>query len=351
MANMSSFPAMYMAVVTMQQYETTQLARLPLLLLDYAERQDLDRDELMRKAGLSGWQLESPDARISTRSMRNLWRAVIERLNDPILGLHVGASISAAQLGLVGYAMSYSQNLEEALNLLSRYARILSEAVQYELKRAGDTGVLIVSAHPSLVALRHPVEAGLVLISAIAREITQSGLLPLGIDLPSQMPKSANEYRSAFACPLHFNQPNAAITFSREQLRLPLKLADPTLGAYLDDLAAIQLDEIADQDSSLIGRVRQTVWKMLPDGRPDLWQTAAAMGISARTLQRRLREQGTSFSSVLDSLRRELSDEPLADRKLAVSEVAFLLGYSEPSAFQRAFRRWRGVSPARFRAG
>ena len=84
MANMSSFPAMYMAVVTMQQYETTQLARLPLLLLDYAERQDLDRDELMRKAGLSGWQLESPDARISTRSMRNLWRAVIERLNRHI---------------------------------------------------------------------------------------------------------------------------------------------------------------------------------------------------------------------------------------------------------------------------
>ena len=92
MANMSSFPAMYMAVVVMQQYETTQLARLPLLLLDYAERQGLDRDELMRTAGLSGRQLESPDARISTRSMRNLWRAVIERVWCRIGGLVPGTT-------------------------------------------------------------------------------------------------------------------------------------------------------------------------------------------------------------------------------------------------------------------
>ena len=333
-----------------QQYETTQLARLPLLLLDYAERQGLDRDELMRGAGLSGGQLEDPDDRVGTQSMRNLWRAVIARLDDPFLGLHVGASITAAQLGLVGYAMRHSHNLEGALNLLARYARILSEAVRYEVKEAGDTHVLNVSAHPSLVALRHPVEAGLVLILAIARETTQSGLLPLGIDLPSRPPKSAAEYRSAFASSLHFNRPNAAITFSSEQLSLPLKLADPALGGYLDELAGIQLDDLADRDTSLIGRVRQTTWKMLPNGRPDLWRTAEVMGMSARTLQRRLREQGTSFSSVLDNLRRELSDELLADRKLSVSEVAFLLGYSEPSAFQRAFRRWRGISPARFRA-
>ncbi len=76
-----------------------------------------------------------------------------------------------------------------------------------------------------------------------------------------------------------------------------------------------------------------------------MWGTASGLGISARTLQRRLRENGTSFSAVLEELRRELSGELLADKKLAVSDVALLLGYSEPSAFQRAFRRWRGVSP------
>lgn len=332
-------------------YETGQLARLPLLLLTYAEQRGLDRTELMAEAGFSGWQLENPDARVNTRSMRNLWRAVAARLEDPYLGLHLGASIAAAQLGLVGYAMSYCRNLEEALHLLARYVRILSEAVRYELRDAGGRQEFVVSAHPSLVALRHPIEAGLVLILEIAREITQSRIRPLGVDLPFRAPDVPGEYRSAFDCLVRFDQQVASISLSADQLALPLSMADPTLRAYLGDLATIQLDAIAEQRHSLTANVRSAVWNMLPSGRPDLWRTAAVMGVSARTLQRRLREEGTSFSMVLDTLRRELSDELLADRRLSVSEVAFLLGYSEPSAFQRAFRRWRGISPARYRSG
>jgi AraC-like DNA-binding protein len=121
------------------------------------------------------------------------------------------------------------------------------------------------------------------------------------------------------------------------------------LVGYLDDLAAITLAPLEESDENMIAAVRRALWTMLPGGRPDLWRTAAGMGVSARTLQRRLGEEGSSFSRVLDELRRDLSDELLSDRKLSVAEVAFLLGYSEPSAFQRAFRRWRGVSPRRFR--
>ena len=118
--------------------------------------------------------------------------------------------------------------------------------------------------------------------------------------------------------------------------------------------AGLSVQAAADPDTRLrtaaMLKLRRTLWSALPGGRPNLWRTAADMGISPRTLQRRLGEEHSSFSIVLDELRRDLSDELLSDRQLSVAQVAFLLGYSEPSAFRRAYRRWRGDSPRRYRS-
>ncbi len=97
--------------------------------------------------------------------------------------------------------------------------------------------------------------------------------------------------------------------------------------------------------------MRKAIWRNLSDGRPNLEHTAKMLGTSVRTLQRRLREEGQTFADTLETLRRDMAAGLLRNRELSVYEIAFLLGYSEPSAFQRAFRRWRGVSPRQFRAG
>jgi AraC-like DNA-binding protein len=329
--------------------ESTQLARSVLLLLDYAARQGMDRERLMQVAGLSAGDVDDPDARVRTASMLKLWREVIDAQDDPVLGLHVGSSISAKQLGLVGYAMYHSDTLQGALNRFARYGRILSDAIQFEIADTEEQVVFIWQMPPSLVALRHPVETGVTLVVSIGREITGAELAPTSVELPSPRPEAVAPYRSMFRCPVAFDRPLASVTFSRAQLQLPTQAPDPTLIGYLDDLAAITLAPLEESDENMVAAVRRALWTMLPGGRPDLWRTAAGMGVSARTLQRRLGEEGSSFSRVLDELRRDLSDELLSDRKLSVAEVAFLLGYSEPSAFQRAFRRWRGVSPRRFR--
>lgn len=329
--------------------ESTQLARSVLLLLDYAVRQGMDRERLMQAAGLVAEDVDDPDARVRTASTLKIWRKVIDAQNDPFLGLHIGSSIGTKQLGLVGYAMHYSETLGGALNRLARYGRILSDAIQFEIVETDEQAVFVWQAHPSLVALRHPVELGVTLVVSIGREATSSGLVPLKVDLPSPRPESVDVYRSMFRCPVAFDQPVAAVTFSRQQMQIPTQSPDATLVGYLDELAAITLAPLEESDDSMIAAVRRVLWTMLPGGRPNLWRTAASLDISARTLQRRLGEDGSSFSRVLDELRRDLSDELLSDRKLSVAEVAFLLGYSEPSAFQRAFRRWRGISPRRFR--
>lgn len=329
---------------------TTQLARSALLLLDYAVRQGLDRTLLMKHAGLESNSLADPDSRISAASMLKLWRAVIEGLNDPYLGLHIGTSIKTIELGLVGYTMYYSGDLTGAFRRFARYGKILSEAVQFKIVETNEQAKLIWQAHPSLVTLRHPVECGVAIVVSIARELTKTDLVPISVDLPSPRPEVRTAYRSAYHCPVLFGQPDASVTLSRQQMTLPIKASDPTLVGYLDELAAKTIAPLGEHGETMTSSVRRLLWSRLPSGRIDLSQVAADMDVGERTLQRRLGKEGTSFSGVLDNLRRDLSHELLVDRKLAVSEVAFLLGYSEPSAFQRAFRRWRGVSPRRFRA-
>lgn len=328
----------------------TQLARTPLLLLDYAARLGMDRNALMDVAGLSKKDLADPDSRIRTASMLKLWRAVIDRQDDPALGIHIGSTIKASDLGLVGYALYHARDLHNAIRSLVRYGRIISEAVQFKLEEHDEHAVLIWQSHPSLAALRHPAECGIAIVVSVAREITGADLQPLQVDLPGPRPELLADYRAAFRCPVLFDRPVGSVTFSLQQLELPTIASDVTLAGYLGELAAIKVKSLAERDANTISAVRHVLWSLLPAGRADLWRTAAEMDISPRTLQRRLGEEGSSFSRVLDELRSDLANELLSDSKLAVSEVAFLLGYSEPSAFQRAFRRWYDDSPRRFRS-
>lgn len=336
-----------LASIALVNNDVTQLARTALLLLDYADEQGLERSRLLHAAGLKGDPADDPDARIRTAQMVRLWRSVSDALDDPVLGLNVARSIYVTELGLVGYAIFHSRTLHSALGRLARFVRIISEAVQFDVEETAKYAVVTWQAHPSLAVLRHPVEVGAALVVTIARQLTGTDLHPAKVDLPGSRPETEMEYRSFFGCPVEFDAPVARVFFWRDQVALKTRAADDTLVNYLDELATIKLHPLADKEQSVTDSVRRTLWSMLPGGRPDLWRTAEELGISVRTLQRRLGEEGNSFSQVLDDLRRGLSRELLADRRMSVSEVAFMLGYSEASAFQRAYRRWWGISARR----
>jgi AraC-like DNA-binding protein len=335
----------------MPGYELTNLTRIPLLMLEYAERCGIDRGELLRLASIAPADLEDPDSRLPVSAVLKLWRVILEREEGTAAGVRIGSTCTTTRLGLVGYVMYYSRNLGEALHRFSRYVHIVSEAVQFELATSGERTSLLFGTHPSLLALRNPVEAQLAAVLTVAREITQSDLVPLAINLPFPSPDDAKEYRQFFRCPVHFRHPNAAIVFATSQMRLPIKASDPTLRGYLEELADTTLKSLGAPNEKFADTVRRTLWSELPGGRPNLQRSASRLGISTRTLQRRLRENGTSYSALLEKLRRELSGDLLADKRLGVSDVAFLLGYSEPSALQRAIRRWRPVPPQQYRSG
>ena len=331
-------------------FEPTLLARPSLLLIDYAVNQGMQRQPLLDIAGLTAERMADPDSRINIRSILKIWLTIDDNLNEATLGLNIGRDISAAQLGLVGYTMYHSRDLRSALYRLSHYMRILSEAVVFTIDESGDEVTLVWRLHPAMTVLRHPAELGVTLVVAMAREITGTELVPIRVELSTPSPDSTAAYRAMFRCPVLFGRPTASVTFSHQQMALAAKATDPTLAGYLDQLAEKTMAPLVDKDDNAVATVRRKLWAVLPSGRPNLSSIASDMGVSERTLQRRLDDEGSSFSAVLDALRRDLSHELLGERKRSVAETAFLLGYSEPSAFQRAFRRWHSVSPRRFRS-
>jgi len=333
----------------MSPQDMTGLARIPLFLLDkVSPRYGLERAELMRLAGFRQHELDDPDSRVPLAKVWTLWRIVIEQADDPNLGLHLGIETRVRELGLVGYAAYHSQTLQTAFERIARYSRIVNEALVAHMIDDEDRGTFAVEKAPRLDSLRHPIDGRMASATAVARELTGVDINPLEVRFPYPRPSDTSEYRRIFRCTVLFDQPESMLVFGRIDLDRPVLHADETLSGYLDKLAEDSLESLSGS-TTFKQRVRRTIWSELSGGKPNVRQIALHLGVSPRTLQRRLEEEHTSFAAELDSLRHEMASRLLQDRNLAVYEVAFLLGYSEPSTFYRAFRRWKRVSPHEYR--
>jgi AraC-like DNA-binding protein len=332
----------------MPKFSHTILARFPLLLLERAERMGADRAALLRRSGLTEANLTEPDARIAARRHWDLWRNVIEQLPDPALGVRLGAQVHIRQAGLVGYAMLHSESLDHAIERMIRYERILEDTTYLAREVDGDRVRLVVDEPLPLVGLRQPIEADVAAMVTCFREITGVRRLPLKVCLPYPRPTDLVPYRDVLGEAIEFDAKRATIVFAAEDMALPVVAQDDTLCSYLDEHADRVLADLTSH--SYAERVQRVLWEQMSEGQPTIKTVARALGASTRTLQRRLREEGVGFAELLDTFRRRMAAELLQRHDLAVYEIAFLLGYSEPSTFFRAFRRWTGMSPLQYRA-
>jgi AraC-like DNA-binding protein len=328
--------------------EPTGLARLALMHLDRTTKMGLARDELLEAAGLTAEQLRDPDARIPLSTVARLWRSVSERLPDPALGLHLGATARARELGLVGYTLVFSRTVGAALRRFARYSRIMSDALVVHLDATPEATWVRLDVQPALRAFRPAADARLAALISVLRQISGSRLAPLTVQFPYRQPAEVSAYQDFFRAPLEFGAPSTACLLGADDLARPVITSDESLAGYLEQLADQVLGTLG-AERTVGDQVRRVLWRELSEGAPNLARTARALGLGARTLQRRLRAEHTTFGAVLARLRREMAQPLLRDGDLAVSEVAFLVGYEDVGAFQRAFRKWFGLSPRAFR--
>ena len=316
--------------------------------LDRVARWGLSRAGLLRQARLDEAQLRDPDHRIPIDAVVRLWRAIAAGAADPAIGLRLGKDVRVRELGLVGYTMVSSRTLGAALGRLDRYDRIVSDTLHVELGAMPDATWVRLDVHTALRALRPAADARLATLLSVCRELIVGSVNPLAVRLPYRKPEQVADYEEFFRAPVEFGALATALLVAEEHLQRPIAQCDDTLAGYLDRLAE-QLLVPRDGESSVRYQIRRVLWSDLPDGVPALETLARRLGMSGRTLQRRLRDEQTTFHDVLMEFRRDAAPALLRDGRLAVSEVAFLLGYEDPSSFQRAFRRAFGVSPRTFR--
>ena len=329
-------------------HQPTGHVRLALVLLERAPRLGVARATLLRDAQLDERQLRDPSGRIPLAAVARLWRSVASHVPDPTVGLRVGADIHVREFGIVGYAMAFSSTVASALRRVSRYSRILSNAHALIMETKGEATWVRLEMQPELHAFRLAVDYRLAAVLSACREIAASPVAPLLVQLPYRRPSDVTAYERFFGGPLEFGALGSALLLRNDDLARPNALADNKLTSYLDRLAEQVLTSVGGE-GTLRERVRRALWSELAEGVPALGDFARTLGISDRTLQRQLREVGTTFAALLTELRREMAPALLLDGKLAVSEVAFLLGYEDPSAFRRAFHRWFGRSPRAYR--
>ncbi len=331
---------------TVPALEPCGLARLPLILLHRTDELGLDRADLMRRAGFHDDDLRDPDARVPLRKMWALWQLAVEATHDEELALRVFGTTPLRSYGLVGYIMGNSRTLGEAFARLARHSRIVTEAVQLHWERDAAVGRIAlgdVAGEP-----RRAADGRLAFLVTAARELTGRPVAPREVALPYPRPGDVTCLEATFGSNVLFDRAQAEIAFEGSDVDSAVIGADPTLGGYLDDLAERMLAAMP-AAAEFQDRARRAIWSALREGRADLESVAARLAVSPRTLQRRLQAEGSSYAALLDTVRRELAIGLLRGRTLAVYEVAFLLGYSEPSTFHRAFRRWTGTSPRAFR--
>jgi AraC-like DNA-binding protein len=321
---------------------------MPLAILRHAQELGLEPKKIVAMAGLDEEDLADPDGRIPLSKLVATWQAIVSLTGDDSLGLHVGASTTVRQLGLMGYAMTHSDTLREACRRGARYSEIMQEAVMTTWEEDGEVGWLRVNPVPALDTLRHPVDARLAIMLGVSREMTGAEISPVEVCFPYSQRSDTSEHQGFFRAPLRFGRPYSQLTFRRRDLQRPLLAADEFLAGHMAQLAEEVLASLA-REGSLVEQVRRAIWTDLSGGNVSLKTAAARLGLGVRSLQRRLTDEGTSFMGILDDFRHEMAVQLLQDSQVAVYEVAFFLGYSDPSTFFRAFRRWEGKSPHEYR--
>ncbi len=317
-------------------------------VLDYMEERGRQPADLLRKAGIDHAVLGDAEGRIPHGKALALWEATRELEGDQDIGLHVGEAIRPGTFGALEYAVLTSSRLGDGLERLVRYHRVLHDAAQVSLERQGDAAIL---AHhlPVPGGAPRPV-ADYVLAGwlSMLRRITGTAFTPTAVCFPYPMPAEQGEHQRIFSAPLRFGYHRSELRFPAELLGRTLVGADPALQPIVESRIATLLEALP-ASSGYVARVRRVLLDELCDGEPVLERVARKLHMSPRTLHRRLAAEGASFRQLVTALRQELAEHYLNDPGLSVAQIAFLLGYSEPSAFHRAFKRWTGSSPDRFR--
>ncbi|HEY6106565.1 MAG TPA: AraC family transcriptional regulator ligand-binding domain-containing protein [Anaeromyxobacteraceae bacterium] len=317
-------------------------------LLESCRRLGLDAEALLRRAGVDAARLADPDARLPAEQADALWREAFAAAGDPCLALHAAEATPFGAFPALDYLAASSATLGEGLSRVAAYFPLVDSRGRIDVRPAAGAVALVFRGAGGRDIPPPAQEYTLAVICGRARQVASAPWKPAEVRFTFPCPERAEEHARLFGVEPRFEAREAALVLPRAAWDLPTRSPDPGLSSLLEDHARRLAGAAAAED--LPGEVRAAVAADLPGREPSLAAVARRLGRSRRSLQRRLEECGTSFAKLVAAARRERAEAFLA-RDVSVAEVSWLVGFSEQSAFTRAFRRWTGRSPTQFRRG
>lgn len=305
-------------------------------------------EDVLRQQGIDASVMLEPENRLEFAQMVRVLDSAALATGDDCLGLHLGAAQSIHVTGILGYAMRSCPDVRTQLAHVARYFALHQDGAAIDLRIDGETTTVTYSIYDDRVTLhRHDSEATLALaVSQWRVHIGPTQWAPSSVHFehPAPHPSSERMLIRFFGCPVHFSEPFNGICFATSFLDTPVRTADSGLYQILMRYAEECLARHVDTNS-LVGQARRLITAGLSNGNADINKVSGRMAMTARTLQRRLADAGWQFSDLLDETRRELATHYLRDSRTTLTDAAFLVGYSDLTAFHRAFRRWFGQTP------
>jgi len=306
-------------------------------------------EDLCEAADVDPSQLTDDSARISLKQLLQLYECAARLTKDNFFGLHVGSQNHPTKLGAYGYMIMHSRTLGEALDRAARYTCLWTEGVacRLEIERSTARFTWEYKDQP-ITESRQACEMMTLSPARFSQLITGGHGKVREARFQHPRPKDISEHRRLFGAPAYFRFPTNELIFDKAALSLPVRSADPELGDVLAQHAEHLLTRASPRET-LIDRAESALYNAIRQSHVALDAVCHSLGMSTRSLQRALKNEGVSYRGLLVSVRRELAEQYLQDPTKKISEIAYLLAYAHPSEFDRAFRLWTGMAPKRYR--
>ncbi|MBW2441543.1 MAG: AraC family transcriptional regulator [Deltaproteobacteria bacterium] len=303
-----------------------------------------DAESIFLKVGIHREMILKPGARIAHARVDSLWSKINELIDDPCFGLHGAKFWHPSQFNALGHAWLASSTLREALNRAVRYAHINGTDRKNRLKDTAKGLTFTLSQSLRLPAF---IDMAMSILMSACRLNYGPDLNPVEVNFIHSKPACAEEYYSFFKAPVNFSADSDCITLPADAVDSRLPVGNPELAQICDQYITSYLAEL--DKNNIVQRVKTVIIDLLPSGGVSDEKVAQRLKMSTRSLQRKLQDARTTFGTLLDEVRQELAEHYIHDSTVSLTEIAFVLGYSEYSSFWRAYKRWTKTSPSEIR--
>lgn len=316
-------------------------------VLDAAARQGVAREALLTQAGIALDDLQQE--RWPIDHITRLWRAAVRATQDAGFGLKAGSQVGPANFNVVGELLQTSASLREAIAAVQKYQRLISDGGRFQMVAGAQASWLIYHPRQGTLAFSpHQVEAVLAAVLSFIGGAMGTVVRPLQVQFSQPRVGLLAGYREVFACPVAFEQAFSGLLLDNALLDAPLLRADERRAREHQRAAAARMADLT-QGGALAQELRAWMIATLASRVPTRAEAAQALGVSERTLARRMQAQGLSFTALLDGVRRDAALQAVTDSTRALADIGLALGFAEPAVFWRAFRRWTGCTPQAWR--